>query len=123
MTVMLLLLAAWGMGASAGNAVAVSGAERMRVLSDGAALAGGMLFFPGTVICLSRWGAFDGLLYGLRSAGNMLLPGRRQQPLSFGDYTQVRRNKPGNTESVLLISGGILLLSAALLAVLYCSIT
>lgn len=123
LTAVLLIFAAWGMGTTVGDAVAAHGAARLCVLSDGAAVAGGILFFPGMISCLFRWGAFNGLLYGLRYAGSALLPGRWRKMPPYGDCASTGRNNPDGSEQFLLAFGGALLLLSAMFAVLYCRVS
>ena len=95
--------------------------ERLRVLSDGFTVSGTVIFLLGTLICLSKNGALDGISYAVGYAVRMLVPGRSVgDTLDYAAHVEHRREKGKNREcGCFLCVGSVYLLIGILFAFLF----
>lgn len=96
------------------------GSERMRILADAFTVPGVILTMFGVMVLLYRAGAFDGLSYAAGYAWRMLIPGRGgEYPPNYAEYVRQRADREKTRCGFLFWIGGIFLLIAAALTVLF----
>ncbi len=76
-----------------GYDMAVTPAERYRILADAFTIPGVVLMLCWVLVWLSGEGAFEGLSYVCKYAVKMLIPGGMKDMERFGDYVERRREK------------------------------
>jgi len=94
--------------------------EKYRTLCDAFTVPGVLCLCLGALLWAGKHGAFSGIGYCLRVAGNALLPGRREQE-TYYDYVQRRRHKHPNGGFLLATGAACMTVAVTFLAVYYVS--
>ena len=93
--------------------------EKYRTLCDAFTVPGILCLCLGALLWAGKHGAFSGIGYCLRVAGNALLPGHRKQE-TYYDYVHRRRNRPTGG-FLLAIGAACITVAVTFLAVYYVS--
>ena len=92
--------------------------EKYRTLCDAFTVPGVLCLCLGALLWAGKKGAFSGIGYCLRVAGNALLPGHREQE-TYYDYVRRRRQKPHTAYAYLSVTGTANLILAIAFLLLY----
>ena len=97
--------------------------EKLRILCDAFSIPGALLILFSGLIFASNQGAFTGLLYGLRTAKDILLPFLQQEYVRYRDYQKKRESKKIKGYSFLFFTGAAFLTVGLVFLVLYHVVT
>ncbi len=90
--------------------------EKFRTLCDGFTVPGVLCLCLGALLWAGKKGAFSGIGYCLRMAGNALLPGHRE-PETYYDY--IHRHQNRHNGGFLLMTGTVCLAIAIVFGALF----
>ena len=93
--------------------------EKLRILCDAFCIPGLLLILSTGLVFARNEGAFNGLLYGLRTAKEVLLPFLPYQHMNFREYVEKKAEKKVKGYSFLLITGAVFLAVGLVLLIVY----
>lgn len=107
-----------------GFSLAVTDAEKYRILADAFTIPGVVIFLCGVLVAVSNEGIFEGVTYALSYAIKMLIPGQgANRHEKYGDYIERKRAKGGiKGYGFLFVVGGVFLVIAVVFITLFYSV-
>ena len=95
------------------------GKEKLKIISDGFAIPGLLVASYGRLIWVYDKGALDGVLYAMNTMWLSLVPGGRNRVGRYSDFVE-KKSASRNSEFIqFLIVGGVFIILAILLTVIY----
>ncbi len=105
--------------ASRGLTAESTQADRYRALCDTFTVPGVLLIAFGALLWVSGEGALTGVSWLVKYAVLSLIPGKTADRVSYGEYLEMRKEKPKHTPVCLFAVGGLFLAVAAVFLILF----
>ena len=93
--------------------------EKLRILCDAFCIPGLLLMLSTGLVFARNEGAFNGVMYSLRTVKEMLLPFLPHQHMNYREYVQKKAEKKTKGYSFLLITGAVFLAVGIVLLIMY----